>query len=157
VEVVGSYDLGEWLHWQAMSLMNKLKGETDNVWKALEQAWANVPAPPPMVPYRWLIAARRGAKRFDPLGPLVAPAEWGGEHVETARFHARLLQCMAADGRQVAADEATVLVEERLKAAIAANESELKRLAGPGAPTAHRPDSPSALQRVSGILKRLGR
>jgi hypothetical protein len=156
VEVVSSYDLGEWLTWQALSILNKLKGDTDNAWKILDQAWAAVPAPLPIsVPYRWLIVARRGARGMDYRGVLSLPAELGQEHVETARFYARMIELVAADSIRSAQNDAPLLIEQRLKDALVANEQEIDRLKG--GVTAQRPESPSAMQRVSSMMKRFGR
>ncbi|MBI1293145.1 methyltransferase domain-containing protein [bacterium] len=156
VEVVSSYDLGEWVTWQALSLINKLRGETDNVWKGLDQAWAAVPAPPPIsVPYRWVIVARRGGRPQDYRGVLSLPDELGQEHVETARFFGRMIEMMAGDSSRAAQNDGALILEDRLRAAIVANEQEITRMKGGEGNRA--PDSPSAMQRVSSMMKRFGR
>lgn len=75
-------------------------------------------------------------------------------HVEAARLQARLLEMLAEESAKGAVAEGPLVVDQRLKDAIVANEKEIERLKG-GSNTA-RPETPSALQRVSSIMKRFG-
>jgi ubiquinone/menaquinone biosynthesis C-methylase UbiE len=157
IDVVPSYDLGEWLTWQSLSLLQKLKGEMANAWRAMEEAWAATPAPEPSeVPYRWLIVAERGGKPINLKAGFMPPENAGSGLVETARLYSRLLDLISGETTDRARMTGPMIVEQRLKDIILAQEQEILRLKS-GAAGADRPITTSAIQRVGDILRRFGR
>ncbi|CAN5423416.1 hypothetical protein BH09SUM1_BH09SUM1_03770 [soil metagenome] len=127
--VHSSYDLNAWTTWQALSMLRKLRGELDNTWKAFEAAAASAPIPVVTeIPYRWIVIAKKNAGLGKIQIPAVPPENVGASAVELARVYSRMLELCAADVNQHSVAAAPVMIDQRLKDALAASEQQIRNL-----------------------------
>lgn len=162
-DLQASYDLQSWLVWQALSLYRKLEGEIDNAWLGFDKVFATAPTPEiTSVPYRYLIVARRGGRALNLSGGFTPEPDAGQEAVELARLFCRMMEVLSGKvGGEVTAVLPTRLVDERLKEALKAAESEILRLKARLDP--HPPVASAAPERESTgsfpqrILRRFGK
>ncbi len=130
VDAAATVDLESWTTWQTLSLAQKLRGELDGTWEAYDGAAA---ARPDLgvrtVPYRLaLVLARHGRidKKIDDLLP---PPDHGHHIVEQARLQLRILELLARRPEEdMTLDTPILMIDQRLKEALAAAEQEIARL-----------------------------
>lgn len=128
-EVLPSYDLSAWVMAQSLSILRKRHGALDNAWKGYEAAFATAPTPAvTSVPYRWVVVAESGEPARDFRGRLTPGSEMGGDALELARLFGRLMELETGELSERAGLVAPLLIETRLKEALAAAEQEVLRL-----------------------------
>jgi hypothetical protein len=150
VQARPSYGLGRWMLWQSLWLARQARGDVDTAWEHWNtQAAAGEPPPPDPIPYRLMLVAERRRQLQVRAAEVMPPPEAGEELVALGNLLTTVVGLLGDLSGAAGEGMVARAVEERVKQALEAAETELRSLRA-------RQSSSEAIQRTSGLQSLLG-